>query len=402
VVRLPPRALFVIALALGSSGCLLFTDPINEAPKVKIQPHPDPVYRGTPTEFYAQVSDDQSPLPSDVRWQEFTREDEEGCTWVTAAEWAKLPEPPPFVSSDAPFGLNTSARRVTCLCVQVFDQQRASGQDCARITPLPKPPEAKITTVSGVAISTQQPKCSQIQLSAAQSVFVEADDIEFKWTLDYAGPDPAGKQTQLVDCPNPKPQRHEYQCFYAAVPGVYTVTLTVTDTPQGMDSATSAPASFAITIREDVPACLEQTSPLMTAKLILLRSSSVDSRTFTVDTVKDDCEPYPPRRDTPTLQESTFVWSVLDGTTGQTTWRVQPNPANSNAFTIDQQSFPNARPGDTIGLRVEIRDTPAQLLYQTAGPLCKDPTTAICCGASGCTGANDCVRWTTWTVQFLP
>jgi hypothetical protein len=399
VVRLL-RACFVIALALGPSGCLLFTDPINEAPKVKIQEHPDPVYRGFDTDFYVQVSDDQSPPPSYVRWSEFTNEDEEGCTWVTLAEWTKLLEPPQLISSDAPYSLNTSARHVTCLCAQAVDQEGAAGQDCARIEPLTKPPEAGITALPGSSVAGPQPKCSQIQLSAAGSKFVEADDIQFKWTLEYAGQDPAGNQSQLVDCPGltpPKP--YAYQCFYAAAPGVYTVTLTITDTPLGMAGATSEPASLGITILEDTPACLEQTSPVMTAKWIVLEKYA--SRTFTVDSVKDDCEPFPPRRDTPTLQESMFVWYVLDGTTGQTDWRVQPNPANSNSFTIDQQSFPNARPGDTIGLRVEIRDTPAQLLYQTAGPLCSDAT-AVCCGAGGCTGTNDCIRWTTWTVEFRP
>jgi hypothetical protein len=393
-------------LALGSSGCLLFTDPINEAPKVKILPHPDPVYRGIATDFYVQVSDDGNPPPGDVRWWEFDTNQSGSCTSVTAASWASLPFPGPiFVPRDAPHAFKTIKHVATCLCVQAIDQDGAAGQDCSRIEPDTQQPLAKITAISGAPIASQQPKCSQIQLSATWSTFVKEDDIQFKWTLDYVGADPTGKQTQLTNCTGLIPPRpDEYKCLYAAAPGVYNVTLTVTDTPLDMDGATSAPATLGITILEDTPACLEQTTPVMTARLILLGSSGSlgQSRTFTVDSVKDDCEPYPPRRDTPTLQESTFVWSVLDGTSAKPQWVVQANPANSNSFTIDQQNFPNARPGDTLGLRVEIRDTPAQLLHQTTGPACVDDSTVVCCGSGGCTGTNDCVRWTTWTVEFQP
>ena len=95
-----------------------------------------------------------------------------------------------------------------------------------------------------------------------------------------------------------------------------------------------------------------------------------------------------------------FVWSVLDSTRASATWTYQTN--TSDAFTISQAQFPNARPGDTIRVRVEVRDTAVQKLYQAGGSVCAQDTVDICCGSAACGTPNDCVRWTSWTVQFQP
>lgn len=375
----------------------------------------DRVYRESPALFTVTIRDEDDTAALQVQWHEFESRNQ-GCSWVTDADWpAQRPEE--LLSSDAPFPFVARSLDVTCLCARTTDRNGASGQACQRIEPGNPTPRANITGLAGAAtaaIASQQAKCSQMQLSAEHSVFspehpdFPADDlVEYQWTLSYEGPDPMGKLTQLAPCRDLSPPRpNAYQCFYAAVPGDYLVGLTVTDSPAGSAVRTSsAPASLRITVQEDMPACLLRSSPELSAKWILLaRSSSLgakyESRTFTVLSVADDCEPFPPRTDTSKEQQATFVWSVKDGTQGKTTWEVQANPTNTNTFIIDQQSFPNARPGDTIGLRVEARDTPAQTLM--AGPACADPATDICCGPNGCTGVNDCIRWTTWTVQFQP
>jgi hypothetical protein len=401
--------LLFVAATLGWSGCLLFTDPINKAPVVTLVQLSDHVYRGSPAYFVVGIRDEDDTAMFQVHWHEFESRNQ-GCSWVTAADWpASLPDE--LFSSDAPFPFVPSSLDVACLCARTTDRNGASAHACQRIEPQNPTPTASITDLAGAAIASQQPKCSQIQLSAARSQFSPEqpdfpvdDEVEYQWTLSYEGTAPAGRLTQLTACRGLKPPRpNAYQCFYAAVPGVYVVGLTVTDSPAGSSVRTpSIPVSLRITVQEDTPACLVQSSPAISAKWIFLGlGSKSESRTFTVSSVKDDCEPFPPRTDTPQEQQARFVWSVKDGTQGKATWEVQANPANANFFIIDQQSFPNARPGDTIGLRVEARDTPAQTLM--AGPACAEPpATDICCGPNGCTGVNDCIRWTTWTVQFQP
>jgi hypothetical protein len=286
----------------------------------------------------------------------------------------------------------------------VVDRQGASGFDCERVVADTRVPEAVITDLAGAPVATEREKCAQVELSAAASRFHPADQVEHAWTLDYSGPDPLkGKAARLGACPHRTPPTPgAYQCFYAPVAGVYTVT----DVPaESAPSKTSPVTRLQITVLDDRPACLLQASPDLTAKWILLARSTAlgskyEARTFTVASVKDDCEPYPERKDTPVVQKATFIWSVKDGTRDQATWEVQANPANLSYFTVDQQSFPAARPGDTIGLRVEVRDTPAQELFRMNGPLCTEEV-PICCGPEGC-GAGACVRWTTWTVQFQP
>ena len=404
-----PRISFIIAAVLGWTGCLLFTDPVNQAPQVTIDPHPDPVYRGSATDFTVQVTDEDSLSTMQVRWAEFANKDPL-CKSITPTDWVTTPAS----GSGLTYPFTAKSLGATCLCAQAIDHYGGVGQGCQRIVPVNPTPDAKITDLVGLPIATQQAKCSEIQLSGEHSFFLPDDQIDFGWTLDYAGADPKGKQTQLGACQGATPSKPgAYQCLFAAGSGTYTVGLVITATPPGTapgstSSASSTKTSLSITIAEDTPACMQQTSPELNAKWILLARSSnlgakYESRTFTVSSVRDDCEPFPPTRtDTPTAQQALFVWSVLDGTQGKTKWEVQANPANSNYFKIDQDNFPNARPGDTIGLRVEVRDTPGQTLYQTVGPICTDPSTGTCCGPKGCTGTNDCIRWTTWTVQFQP
>jgi hypothetical protein len=396
-------AFSIFLLAWGLCGCLLYTDPINEAPVVTVVAS-GPVYRGETTYFTVAVERESGPVT--VRWASFSAKNE-GCDWVTAAEWNLLPAEG-GLSTDAPYAYWTESGLPICLCAMVADPQGATGVDCERVVAETPVPVARITDLAGAPVVTQRAKCSQIELSAAASSFLPFDPVQLQWTLDYSGPEPTrGKAARLAACADRTPTSPgAYQCFYAPVPGTYRVTLTVTDQPPGNMAAKTSPVTQVdITVLEDAPACLVQSSPEVTAKWILLARSTTlgskyEARTFTVSSVQDDCEPFPERKDTSTAQKATFIWSVKDGTRDSETWEVQANPSNLNSFTVDQQSFPAARPGDTIGLRVEVRDTPAQQLFRMNGPLCLD-SVPICCGSDGC-DAGGCVRWTTWTVQFQP
>jgi hypothetical protein len=181
------------------------------------------------------------------------------------------------------------------------------------------------------------------------------------------------------------------------------VTLSIIDTvvSSGSDASTitkSEPTSFIVPVNEDTPPCLQRTDPDMYAQRILLARSSDQSRTFSVLSVADDCEPYPLPAGSPN-KPAQFVWSVYDSTQASPSWTYQTN--TSDSFTVSQAMFPNARPGDTIDVRVEVRDTKVQKNYPLV-QACSSDTVDICCGSSACSGINDCIRWTTWTVQFQP
>jgi hypothetical protein len=250
-----------------------------------------------------------------------------------------------------------------------------------------------------------------VHLSAESSTFIPGD--QFNWTLQYTGSDSTGKSVQLSACTGFDANLH--RCFIAGSKGAtgtgtYTVALTIIDSVvlNGNTTITTSdpPAQFVIPVAADTPPCLQRTDPDVYAQRILLSRSAdlggtYQSRTFRVLSVLDDCEPYPLPAGLSGPQ-SQFVWTLYDSTQSSPTWTYQANATDS--FTVSQSLFPNARPGDTIDVRVEVRDTNVRGLYGmggSVGPLDTD----ICCGSvtcGTCSPTNNCVRWTTWTVQFQP
>jgi hypothetical protein len=397
------RASLVFTAALGLSGCLLFTDPINKAPVVTIHQVTSPVVFGIPAEFTVTVTDDRdNPPPLLAEWKEFDYPTA-GCESITNPTWDPLQSKPQDRS--ASYLLTADSLAPVCLCARATDHDGATGLNCVKISPVPV---ATIVDVSGASSGQQRRLCSQVHLSAENSGFPAGDKIQFKWSIQYEGADPAGKSVQLGPCTAgvPTGMADLHRCFTAGSPGVstagkYTVTLSLTDTTT---SSTSDQAQFVIPVNMDTPPCLQRTDPDVYASRILLSrnadlSGTYQSRTFKVLSVDDDCEPYPLPAGS-TNPSSLFVWSVLDSTKSSPTWTYQTN--DSDSFTISQAQFPNARPGDTIQLRVEVRDSVVQKLYQAGGSACAQDTLDICCGSSACGTSSDCVRWTTWVVQFQP
>ena len=248
-----------------------------------------------------------------------------------------------------------------------------------------------------------------MHLSAESSTFFDGD--KFEWNIQYAGSDDAGKSVELSKCADVADDKKDlHRCFYAVGPGTntgtYTVTLTITDSVELNGTTTSASdlATFEIPVEKDTPPCLQQTEPDVYARRILLsRNADQVSRTFSVLSVADDCNPFPSvplpggKASTPVQ----FVWWVLDSTQPIPSWIRQVNTTSS--FPVSPDQFPDARPGDTIAVRVEVRDAAVEKLYQSGSQVCSinPPATSpvICCG-DACGTSNDCVRWTTWTVEF--
>lgn len=407
-----PRACLAFTAALGLSGCLLFTDPINKAPVVTIDPHTGQVTRGSPAYFTAGVTDDKdNPASLLLEWAEFLAP-QLGCGTITLASWGSN-YTSTTLGAFEPYPFTPATLNKVCLCARTTDHNGATGFDCTKtaITPVNAPPVAVIEDVSGVLSDVQRPLCSLVHLSAESSTFIPGD--QFNWTIL----DSTGKSVQLSPCVGVDASKASlHRCFYAGSKGAqgtgtYTAALTIIDSVvlNGNTTTTTSdpPAKFVIPVAADTPPCLQRTDPDVYAQRILLSRSSdlggtYQSRTFTVLSVLDDCEPYPLPAGLPGPQTQ-FVWTLYDSTQPSPGWTYQANASDS--FTVSQSLFPNARPGDIVKLRVEVQDTLVQdRLLQSGGQsqACSSDID-ICCGGVACGTTNDlCVRWTTWTVQFQP
>jgi hypothetical protein len=403
-----PRHLILLSLlsgVLGLAGCILFTDPINEAPVVTIDQPSGPVVSGSSVEIVGRATDDQDSEGSlSLDWAEFYNPKNLVCSSITRADWIGVPTIPR--GNGASYEFKPASPNTVCVCARATDHNGASSFKCLAITPSNPPPVATIVDASIPSFGSGQsrPLCSQIHLSA-KSTIPPGDKPTFTWSMDYEGNDSSGK---LAECTGVTADKDQHRCFSASAPGTYTVTLSIQDAytsngnPRTSDKVL---AQFVVSVAPDAPACLQRTEPDIFARTILLSrssdlGSSYQSRTFVVDSVDDDCQPFP--RTSTSQTPAQLVWSILDGTSASPKW-VYP-VTSSNSFVISQSMFPNARPGDTVKLRVEVQDTPTQYNYGHIPnyqiPLCAGDLDTCCKG--GTCGSSACVRWTTWTVQFQP
>jgi hypothetical protein len=389
-----------LAATLGFSGCLLFAGPINKAPTVTVSTPVKPYYRGQPLLFWATVKDDHDDTATlQLRWHEFNTN--ANCLEFASANW-----PSDILTSavNSPFSFTpTDPNLTSCVCAQVTDSKGAQGYGCASPITAENPvPIVRIVDESGGQSGDTRRLCSSIKLSAdvklPGNVSVPAGDtLEYEWRVRYSGSYSAGKSPQFSPCDADK--KGVEQCLYGVAPGTYTVSLRVID--NGDTSTAGVASDFEIVVAEDQPPCLERTDPDVYAQRILLSrsgdlSGTYQSRSLKAINVDDDCEPYP--QVSGSTGESQFFWFVFDPTSSANPSWVRQTEA-TNTFVVSSAKFPNARPGDVIKVRLEVRDKAHPSVPGVQ--ICAD-TTDICCGPNGCKGTNDCVRWTTWAVQFQP
>ena len=393
------HALLAFLAALGFSGCLLFTDPINKAPVVTGIMSPSSPIRGTKVYYTADVVDEDSPAELDLKWATFAPDAGGSCLWIKPADWTSQPsqalKPPQSLKIDAQYELDIESLGVICLCVQATDHHGATGQLCQTIRPVTTL-TASITDKSSSAGQSKHPLCSNVHLSAANSTYPAGDDVQFNWNMQYSGTDPAGSTVQLARCAGEASDAE--QCFTASVPGYYNVDLTVTDST--VSTPPSPKTSISISVAVNSPACIEVTSPPRDATTVFV---APEGKTFAVVNATDDCEPF-----SSTSTTLRFVWSISDpqaNPSGPAQWVPKLN-SSATTFLVNQDLFPNFRPGDTVQVRAEVRDTPTQDNY---GPICSQSPSACCTqdtftcyGADDAGKQNTCVRWTTWNVQFQP
>lgn len=403
------RPLLLLAFgALGLPACLLYTDPINDPPSVKVTVRlsDTDAHRNQAVTAVADVHDAQDDVTTlRLSWATIAAKgDSDGCGWVNATEWNNVPSQ--AGNADHTFTFTPTSLNPVCLCARVLDAQGAASVDCAPLRPVNHKPIAVLEDVTGVASGQTRPLYSQVHLTAGSSSDLDGDDLRFTWSQQF----PAGVKTSECADPLPAGQHDRHLCFVAEIPGDYTVTVTVTDRPDGQPDtqhALSDSAVFKIRANEDAPPCLQSTDPDLHAKRIVLSRTSelggkYESRTFTVNSASDDGEPYPQVAGS-TRVPAHFVWYAKDPTAATPKW--QQRIENSPSLTISQADFPRALPGDTVQLRVEARDTQVEAAYKNHlynqlnhGGLPCDINDEMCCTDAACS----CVRWTTWTVQFQP
>jgi hypothetical protein len=370
---------------------------------------PGPITRGQLAYFTAAISDDRdSNNQLTITWG-VRSSFNQGCEQITPATFETEPSSTDIqLASTASYFYRPADLGVDCVCAEAVDRDGAKAVGCLPIQASNPSPRATIVDLDGYLSGNPRPLCSLVRLSAKQSIYFPEDTLSFDWSLGYSGPDPNGGLVQFVDCDGVTTDLDKKlnRCFPTGVPGTYTVSLSITDKPDNVAAQTSATTSFVALVSTDTPPCLQRTDPDVHAQVIMLMlSHSTDigapppSRTFKVLSAADDCEPYPVPANS-SKNATQFVWSVYDGTKATPSWVYQTD--TTDTFTVSQANFPNARPADAVKVRVEVRDANVQRLYTQGIPACPSDQTDICCGPNGCTGTNDCIRWTTWTVQFQP
>jgi hypothetical protein len=163
------------------------------------------------------------------------------------------------------------------------------------------------------------------------------------------------------------------RCFVADAPGVYRVSVKVTD-----GTNESLPATeLVFKVLGDSPPCITETSPLFN-EMNPSTGGSLEEATkpFEVKHVEDDLDKYPPRV---AGDEPTFVWSVRDP--GSSVFRLE---GHKGVFLLRTSGY---RIGDEVTVRLDVFDRVTRSQPQT-------------CTADFCKTAAMCRQRVTWQVKF--
>jgi hypothetical protein len=359
-----------IVLISGSIGCLLYTNPVNDAPMILSITLPTNLVRNAPLDFTAKVKDDQStPL---------------GYVWgITSGDCPDGNALPPAAATNPPAGTSAvlqgqmlSAIGPYCVFVTVTDEHGATDHRTASFQIVDQPPMPSITPINNtidrteVALAALTPLYSDLCFTASTSSDPDGDPLKFCWMLTA----PSQPPVSLGGCPDAPGDI----CFNVAVKGTYTLAVTADD---GHGMTKDFTLTFAVD--QDEPPCIVATNPAF------LRGTIVGDPAmllpFNVGEVDDDGDPYPPPPPPTSKGVSTFAWSWRIGLTGVFTRDVLNT---SPRFEIPAGSY---RSGQEVQVRVEARDRQMQLCDPSGGM-----TDAMFCPPPPST----CHQWVTWTVEF--
>jgi hypothetical protein len=325
---------------------------VNTPPTVRIVLPTKPNTRGAPINVTANVSDPEGG-PFRLEW------------WTTPGDCAQAPDPsapaPTKVESapgDPTFTFKLMAGDPDTVCVHVMatDSQGASGVDARPLSSVDQPPIAVITVLepSTTASNGQFPLFSTFHLSAAGSSDPDDDAVvDPQWSVTGM-PDKA--MPNIAKCPGPTPTDF-LQCLdVGGTPGLYTVSLTVSD-----GIMRSGPASKMLMVAYDHPPCVSKTEPSVDASPII--DDPTRPQTLRITGILDDGSPLPePVEGMHTLP--TFTWQVRrNGGVPQ----MIAGYENVNALTLPENTYAS---GDVVEVTAAISDGVAMHLEPACDPAC--------------------------------
>lgn len=350
-------------------GCLLFTDEINEAPRVTGLSHKGGklLRADAPKILKADVTDDRDPFERLV------------LTWrLSPTRCAERRLPPAAGWDGFEYRLELPQQREFCVSVVAKDTWgAASVEHAVDFTMDNRAPKAKLEQRAPAWKNGRVKLYATVELDGHGSADEDDDELVYRFSVTL----PDGSK---ID-PGPCAQRpgKERRCFPVEVPGRYAAQLVVEDSA----IEASLPADLTFEVEEDRPPSLELSDPLPLQPLVVLTPGT--RRPFQALQVTDDGSPYPSEGGR--HGETIFVW--YKG--GQGDGPLMRLAAGGPVLEVSEALFDNPRPGDQFRIRLEVRDRLVDQAMQQRllGPPCPEKQDLCEIGESR--------RWVTWKVQFV-
>ena len=352
----PTGSLRLAALCLSvlCTGCILYTDPVNEAPRIveltSMPAQRSVLNRRSPVILQASVSDDQKG-PLSMTW------------WVVPGACRE-----PFPSDARALTNNQyvpSKVGPHCFRVEVVDGHGASATATGQFEVINATPTAQIALKVPEKQTTTYPLFSDFVLEPRLTDPDSGEVPQHRWTL--SGPD--GQAHAVTPCPNtPKSL-----CFHTERAGTYRVTLGATD----LDGGEAPEDTLVLNINEDMPPCIVEPQPAIFD--VVRDPNTALTLSFAV---ADDGDPLPARATRPSL--GSITWRFRRAGSGALERIVG---ASERFLTMPAGAFV---PGDDIELRVDISDRIDRKLSAT----CTDE-------AATCALSPTCLQRMSWRLRYL-
>jgi hypothetical protein len=215
------------------------------------------------------------------------------------------------------------------------------------VKPQNHPPVAAITMLKPILASdaSKVPMYAEIELSSADSVDAENDDLTFVWSLTHVDPH-SGLPVKTYPGTCSRPQNELSWCLVPDVPGSYTVQLTARDPFTGPDDPPVPPSTVTRVIEvaaDQLPCLLPTNLDPQVATLPALDPSM--PAMFTVLRVDDDGDPSPPRLGSSGRLHFNWYKGLANGP-------LEYLGNDVPAYTVN----PEYSSGDEVVVRVEIFD----------------------------------------------
>jgi hypothetical protein len=326
----------LLAALLLAQGCF-YTTTINERPTADIRiVSPGPHYPEQTVWLAAYESTDiEDGGDLDCTWSAHTCSDD-ACTSATELE------PPTTLGCDEEYAV-TPGRALhepiqVSLTVVDRDGGEISDQETIAIgnrAPVLSPPQPHYTaSAENAAVSL--PVRVSVEVSDP-----DGDEVALSWNLVKPRGGGADVELRAVD------DAGLTQEFVPDVASFWTVEVTADDSFAGGQVTKES----AIHVLEDLPPCIQHTSPAADPESYVVLQRDEQRRSFSVLFVEDELDAYPRTNDEPYFGEAEFTWFLSSPDTGG---RFVPVAGAAGAeFALSSSAY---APGDRVDLRVEVHD----------------------------------------------